>query len=502
MGETGTGTESEPKNLESVASGASWYFIGRVLSAGLKFVLQTVLTRALGAAIYGVYTYAYSIVWLFVIVARLGTGKSLLRFIPEFEESPSKQSWVTAVAYGTAFLASILFGILLYFAAPTINSFTLESSRLIVGLRVFAIVLPFNTLINLTNTLFRAVNRVEYQVLVDNIATPIVQIFSVALAGALGTKFIGIVGAIGASSVLLFFIAISLLYRKVPIDILGPYEKDSYRQFYAFSMPLTLKDIGERIYSRSDILMIGFLLISVDIGVYRAAILMMGLLKIPLSGLNQVFPSVASKLHTKGEIKELEQLYSTVTRWSLTMGLVPSLVLLMYPSTVLSIFGDEFTAGANILVLFVVAQLTNMAVGPSGFLIMMTNHQYISLLNQWSSAVLNIIANYVLILQYGLIGAAIATAGTLAIINLVRVTEVQLIEGMNPYALNYWKPLIAGICCGVTMYLFKIALSGYQSLLLGSIIGSLIFLILITSTGIEQQDKEIFNEFIRPKLNL
>lgn len=502
MGGKGDKTGSESYNLESVASGASWYLVGRVVSAGLKFMLQVLLTRILGAAIYGIYTYAYSIVWLFVIIARFGTGKSLLRFIPEFESSPNKQNWVTRIAYGTAMFGSIIFSILLYFVAPAINSFTLDSTLLTTGLRIFAIVLPLNTFINLSNSVFRAVNKIEYQVLVENIATPIIQLVAVATAAVFGAKFIGIVGAIAASAILLFFITISILHNKISIEMLGDYESDSYRRFYRFSIPLTVKDIGQRIYSRSDILMIGILLVSIDIGVYKVAILLMGLLKIPLSGLNQIFPSVASKLHADGSVSELEHIYTVLTRWSLTMGLVPSLVLFTYPSLVLSLFGNEFSAGINILLLFVGAQLTNMAVGPSGFLLIMTDHQYLSMTNQWFGAILNVIGNYILIIRFGLIGAAIATASTLALINILRLLEVQMIEGMNPYKSNYWKPIAAGVCCGIIMQVSKTFTSGYKLLLLGSTFGIITFIMILVATGIEREDREMFNQIIKPRLKL
>ena len=90
----------------------------------------------------------------------------------------------------------------------------------------------------------------------------------------------------------------------------------------------------------------------------------------------------------------------------------------------LSIFGQGFAAGSEVLSLFVVGELVISVVGPSSYVLTMTNHQYLRMINEWGSGILNVVFNYIFITQFGLIGAALATAGILAFVNIVRVIEV------------------------------------------------------------------------------
>ena len=500
MSEEPTETESEKgDSLRSITDGASLFFGGKVLSNGLGFVFNLILTRVLGATLYGVYTYANTITGFFVVFARLGTGKSLLRFIPSSSDEPARQNWVTSLAYLTALLGSVVIGTALFALAPIINTLTLEEPLLVDVLRILAIVLPFNTLSNLTNSVFRATEQLEYQIIITNVLKPIIRILAVLSAFALGYSLIGAVAALAIGGVLTFGIAISLLYSKTDIHPTGKRSRGSISEFYNFSLPLTLKDLGQKLYTRVDILMVGFFLSGSVVGVYRVSILLVTFLTLPLSGINQLFPPIASGLYSNGKIDELESIYKIVTRWVFTVVIPAALVLTVYNSEVLRIFGDDFSGGGLVLLFFGIAQLTNCAVGPSGLLLMMTNHQYLNLVNQWVLGVLNVVLNYVLILEFGFIGVAVATAGTLTVINIVRVIEVWYVEGMTPYSKKYWKPIVAGLSSILVLLGWRSFLSGYPLLIVGAATGALVFVATLYLLGIEQEDKDFYAENVKPR---
>lgn len=501
MAEEATTTESEEgSSLRSIADGASLFFAGKVLSNGLGFIFNLILTRVLGATLYGIYTYANTITGFFVVFARLGTGKSLLRFIPSASDDPARQNWVAGLGYLTALLGSVVIGMMLFALAPVINAFTLEEPLLVDVLRILAIVLPFNTLSNLTNSVFRATEQLKYQIIVSNILKPTIRILAVLSAFALGYSLIGAVAALAIGGVLTFGIAISFLYSKTDIHPTGERSRGSFFEFYNFSLPLTLKDLGQKLYTRVDILMVGFFLSGSVVGVYRVSILLATLLTLPLSGINQLFPPIASRLYSNRKIDELESIYQIVTRWVFTAVIPVALVLTVYSSEILRIFGEEFTGDGLVLLFFAIAQLTNCAVGPSGLLLMMTNHQYLNLANQWVLGILNVILNYVFIIEFGFIGAAVATAGTLTTINIVRVIEVWYVEEITPYSKKYWKPVVAGLISIVIMFGWRLFLSGYTLLIVGGSTGTLVFVVVLFFLGIDQDDQEFYEENIRSRI--
>lgn len=485
-------------SLQSITRGASLHFVGKVISNGLGFLLNLLLTRGLGAALYGIYAYALTLISFAVIFSRLGTGKAILRFLPAYEDNSCRRNQILGLAYLTALVGSTVAGIVLYIVAPLVSEYTLDNPLLVNVIRIFAIILPFKALIELTNAVFRGLERMELQVFTNDIVRPLVKILLVSIALVVGYSLQGVVVALATASILVAVVALSILLTRTSLrpDLINRQSKKHVVEFYNFSVPLTMKDVGQYLYKRVDILMVGFFLLEADVGVYQVALLIAGLLTLPLNAFNQLFPPVASRLHSNGNVQELNSVYKRVTRWTLTLSIPPALVALLYSRELLSVFGPEFPTGAIVLILFVIAQLTNCAVGPSGFVLMMTEHQYLNMLNQWLLGILNVILNYVLILEFGLIGAALATAGVLAFINVVRLVEVWYTERLFPYSLQYWKPLLAGILSGIFMYTLSIPFDAYVLLVIGTVAGFLVYGVLLYSFGIENEDREFLRTIL------
>jgi len=483
-------------SLRSISRGASIGFAGKLISTILGFVINLLLTRGLGAALYGIYSYGKSILSIILIFSQLGTGQSVMRFLPEYDDNINRQNEVLGLAYFTALVSSIIIGVILYLLAPIVAKYTLGNPLLTDVLRILAIILPFNTLANLSNKIFISIERINYNVFVKDIITPTLRIIFIGGALLLGYSLLGVLAAVALASAVILIIALIVLFSKTQ---LRPTTNTSFNQkveFYRFSVPLSLKDVGSTVQNRVDILMVGFFLTESTVGIYRVAVLLSSVLVLPLGMFSQLFPPVASRLYANDEKQELESVYSIVTRWTLTIVLVPALSLIIYRQEILAIFGDEFTTGSVVVVFFAIAQITNSAVGPSGFILMMTDNQYLSLINAWSMGILNIVLNYIFILEFGLVGAAMATATVMAGINIIRIIEIWYVEDLFPYDLSFWKPLAAGTVVSIQMFALEILLDDYLLVAVGSISGFFLFCGLLISFGIDPNDREFLNRII------
>ena len=482
--------------LFSVVRGAALFLGGTSISKILKFVLNLVLTNTLGATLFGIYSYGRSVNRILITLAQLGTGKSLLKFIPEKKADQARTNWVVALAYFTGLAASVLFGTLIYIYSPIITKATLEAPLLTDVLRIFALVLPFQTVLLLINETFRALEKLEYRIAIRDILKPIIHIITISVAFFLGYSLLGAVVALAVSTVLLFSIAITILNTNTDIEIFGDKSSGSKTEFYNFSLPLVAKDVGRILYTRIDILMVGLFLSSATVGIYRVSILLATVLSLPLGAVNQLFPPIASDLYSNNQINEFKSVYETTTRWVITLIIPPMIVLILYVEEVLLLFGEGFTEGAIVLQLFVVAQFTNSAVGPSGYALTMTEHQYLNMINQISLGVTNAILNYFFILEFGFIGAAVATSGTLTVINIARVLEVNYYEGISPYSKKLIKPAISGVLTFISLFFIKSFFTGYLLLAIGTVSGVIIFLATLLLQGIEERDREFFNKYV------
>ena len=482
--------------LKSISQGAGLFLIGRVVKNLIGFITNIILTRTLGTSLYGIYSYLNTVFSLFRIFTNLGGDNSIIRYLPEYDGDSRMRRVVLTVAYLTSLIASVVVAVAVYYIAPLVSQFTLNEPLFIDVLRIGALMLPFNTLANLTYSSFKAIERMDYHVAVSSVARPILRLVFVGGAVLLGYSVIGAVAGLIVTGICTFLLSIAILLRKTNLGGFELPTRSESREYYNYSIPLSLNNAGSYLYSKVDVLMVGILLSSSAVGVYNISVMLAGFLSLPLTGFNQLFPPIASKLYHSGDHSQLESVYRTITRWIFTASLFPGLALMTYAEEVLWIFGENFTEGYLVLILFTISQLINCAVGASGYLLMMTDHQYVTMLNQLLLGVLNVVLNYIFIIQYGFIGAAVATASVLALINLLRVSQVWYFEGYNPYNWSYLKP----ICAGVVSVLIMITLSNfftqYVLLAVGGTLGGLFFFGILLILGFEEEEVDLAKQII------
>lgn len=484
------------ESLASISEGAGLFLIGKGTSNAIGFLTNVVLTRYLGTSLYGIYAYLNVVFSLFTVVTSLGGDKSMLRYLPEYREDPRRRQVMVTLAYGTSLLMSVAVAVAVYVFAPLISSYTLDDPLFVGVLRVTAVVIPFNTLSKITYSAFRGIERMDYNVAVSSVVQPIFRLVFLGGGVVLGYSLTGVAAGLIVSGVLTLVVALAILVEKTDLDTAVRPTREDARRYYNFSIPLTFNQLGNFLYNRIDLLMVGFLLSQSAVGIYNVAVIVSGFLSLPLSAFNQLFPSIASRLYHGEEHEELERVYEAVTRIIFTIALFPSIAMILYAQDILYVFGEQFTRGVAVLSLFTVAQLANCLAGPTGYLLMMSDRQYLTLFNQVSSGVLNAILNYVLILEYGFIGAAVATASVLAAINALRIVEVWYLERLLPYDRTYLKPVAAGVVAGVIMYALTLLLDGYALLLVGGGTGGAAYAVALYAFGINEQELELVGELV------
>jgi O-antigen/teichoic acid export membrane protein len=420
----------------------------------------------------------------------IGSERALLRFLP-IETQEDSESLVLGIAYVTTVIGSGCVALALYLLAPTLTEHTLDNPLLTDIVRVFAIVLPFYSISLVTLGVFRSLEVLKYQVFVRDMATPAIKLVFIGVALAAGYSLFGVAAAIGASVIVVLLISIYLLFSRTRVRPALDGYSEKAQEYYNFTLPLTMKDVGGLVMSRVDILMIGFLLSEQAVGIYNIAFLLSGLLVFPVRAANQLVPPIISRLYEDGDREQLQSVYSTLARWVLTVTLLPMVGILVYRQGLLAIFGSSFTAGGTALIFLSIGYIVKSAGGPSGYVLMLTDHQYLSMINQWIMALVNLGLNYYLILRYGFVGAAIATSFTMVFINVVRVVEVQYTENLFPYTLVFLKPVAAVSITAAVLLPLNSYLSGVASMVSGAIVGTIVYVCCLYLFGLEDID-EVF----------
>jgi len=489
----------ELSSLRSVTRGASLHIAGKLVVNSFGFLLQLLISRHFGAVLYGVFAYGRTVSSSAMTITNVGSDKSLLRYIPERENKPDQQSYFLGLAWLTSAGGAFAIGTGVYLTAPIVSQYSLSDPTLVRILRIFAFIIIFDTLTRLIYATFRSLEKFEYTVLTSQIIRPITRLGAVAAAIGLGLSLYGTVIALAAASLVIFILGLIIYLKKSDLRPSLSLQQNKRREtieYYNYSLPLSAKEFGQVLQSRVDILMVGIFLSSTSVGIYNASLLVAGVLTIPTSGLNQLFPPVASRLYSNQKLEELNSVFSTVTRWAFTISFIMAVTAIVYRKQVLQLFGPQFTQGSIVLALFMIGGVLKSIGGPSSYLLMMTGHQYAVMLNHWIFGLLNIVMNYILIQQFGLIGAVLASAGLTALLNIVRTIEIWHFEQLFPYSKKMIKPIVAGAVSVSGMVVLSGYLSGLLLLFLGGAGGVCLYILLLISLGIENEDRDLFEKIV------
>lgn len=197
------------------------------------------------------------------------------------------------------------------------------------------------------------------------------------------------------------------------------------RPMLKVALPLLIVTSTSMIAASADTVMLGWLSTAREVGFYsvaaRLGLLTNFFLAISISTLS---PKIAS-LYAEKKIFELQNMVQRITKGLGIIGLLSIIVFIIVGKLLLSIWGDEFTVAYFPLVIIAFGQFINVATGATGVILIMTGYEktigYITIL----SALMNLILNYCLIPKYGAVGAAIATAATVTIENIIKVIVVN-----------------------------------------------------------------------------
>jgi O-antigen/teichoic acid export membrane protein len=174
-----------------------------------------------------------------------------------------------------------------------------------------------------------------------------------------------------------------------------------------------------------------------ELDAYSAAARISQVLLLFLTSLNLVFSPFAADLHARGERGRLEELFKRSTRWALAATLPLLIVLFVAADDVLQAFSPRFEIGEGALRILLAGQAVNVATGGVAFILIMTGFTGVDLVDNAVGLGLLVGLAVVLTAAFGMEGAALASAVSIAALNLVRLLQVRRRVGIQPYERAY-----------------------------------------------------------------
>ncbi len=404
----------------AVATGTGLALGIRIAGVALGYVAEVVLARMLGASEYGVYSLIVAWVMMISLFPLLGFHHVVGRFIPQYIEQKDgrRLHGVTRGSFWSSLAASVALAVVglgvlylidAYWGIPYVSAWY-------VGM----LLLPVLGLLRLTRSIAVSLRRVVLAFAPPLVLQPLLLVGFVLFLLALGAPATGVAALLAAAAASLLVLGGQLGFLKrggLPLPRSGSPLYD-WRVWFAVGLPLVLFDAFSMALRQADLMMIGVLMTPADAGIYGAALKTTGQTIFLLVSVNAVVSPMLAALWTKQDRKGLQRVLYMAAHFSFWPALAFVFILSLFSTFILGLFGEAFVAAQWPMIILGVGQLFNAGTGVVVSLMIVSGHHLAVTRVFGVSALLYVILLFFGIQMFGLIGAAVATALTMALWNI------------------------------------------------------------------------------------
>jgi O-antigen/teichoic acid export membrane protein len=433
------------KNLEDLVRGAGISMIFGVLGFGIMFFYRLILARYFGASDYGLYTMMETIILFLVLLSSLGMQSGITRYLPIYHARNNNNYLRGFLRYSTGLplIVSTLLSILLFIFAKDVAAFFNFPPSFVTMLRIASLIIPLATLQNLILQVLIAYKKILSQ----NLCEFIYQSTLIIGASIIIINDLSVPWTAGVLALAYALSALFALYqlRKIIKNLTG---KVAYkpREWLLFSMPLFLSGMLGYIITWTDNFFIGKILTSTELGVYSVAFSLAMFLTFFQKAFGKIFQPMIAQEYGEKDISEIQFIYKKSAAWIFSLSFPVYLIFLLYSKHIIKIiYGPEFVSGYFPLAIIATGLIISIATGFGNHILILYKKTKTLLIMYIFFSSLNIILNYLLLPKLGIIGAAIASAISMSLMNLVTYSMVRKILGPQidwPY---YAKFILSGI---------------------------------------------------------
>jgi len=444
-------------SLKKIASGTAIGLLGVTFGLFLSFVARLVVARYGLQANYGIFSMALAILNLAALLATLGLNQGAVRYIAYFR-SRNDMAKVRATVSNSiklSSIASLVFCLVLFFAADVISQGIFHTTDLILPLRIFAVGIPFFTLILILLNILRGFDQVAPMVIFQHITLNVLFLALLSGIGVFGLPFTTVFYAY-LTAVIGTFIALLIYFTTRLRQQTSLKEAENappiIRELLLFSLPLLGVVMSNMIITWTDTLMLGYFKTPQVVGLYNAAYPLAQFISEPLVAMRLIYTPVAAGLYARHLMTDIRRSYTVSTKWLVFLTLPIFLMALLYPEAVLNIvFGSSYAPAALALRILALGFIFSNFLGPNGAALMAVGHSRFLMFTSLTAAVLNVVLNIVLIPPLGIAGAAIATVASISLINVARTIRLYSLYKIQPFTMNLLKPAIICVVLAIAV---------------------------------------------------
>ena len=430
------------KDFSELLKGSGISFFLRFGGLAVGYLLTLVIANLFGAKGLGDYVLAITVLRLFTLLAKAGLDTTSIRFIASFA---SKDKWTSIFSLRKQVITilsftSVFASVLMYFLAIPIADLINAKSEYIELNAFFVLPMAF---FMLHYQSLRGLKRIAEFSFFYRMSQALFSVISIVIIYQFTQDSEVPVYAYLVSVIIVSFLSF-LSFRfwlKNRSDGKESAEKEimSYSTLLKISIPLMFAQSVQFIMAWTDKLMLGAMTTPEDVGIYHTAFKLSMFAAVALMSINSIASPKFAEMFGKNDMEGLKKVVHQSTKMIFWTSVPLVTIFFIFPEFFLGLFGEEFKIGVTAFIFLSCGRLVSSFSGSVGNILQMTGNQNIYALILFFGAILNIVLNLILIPEYGINGAAIASMSSLIVWNLSMVLVVKKKFGFYTFYIPFIK---------------------------------------------------------------
>lgn len=410
---------------KEVASDTLWRILQVTSEVLIQFFIFFFLAKWLEQKEFGLYSLITAILTIFGIFTDFGISNSSTKFLAEnFAKGKGgnpKSIILVSVILSFGFLGVVC---LIYIGSADIIGKIKQNEGLGSLLKFSTPLLFFMTLSVLLDGLFRGARNIKVLAIIEIVSRFFQFISLIVFVGVFNYGLKGAIGGITIGYIWLVVICFLFLFKKIYNPLKENLNlKSAFKSVFFYGLPNILISIAGFLYTKVDILILGYFRDASQVAKYNFAV---GIFYLPfyfLSAYAAVLSPVITKEYTLNNSSSLQSIFTKSASISAYLMLFASLGILLFSGPVIQFFFPKYESSVILLKILSFALIFKGVglIAGMAFLVP-TGNASINARVLILGAILNTILDLILIPKYGALGSVVATVFVHTIANLICVT--------------------------------------------------------------------------------
>jgi O-antigen/teichoic acid export membrane protein len=282
---------------------------------------------------------------------------------------------------------------------------------------------------------------------------------------------------------------------KVRFDFI---HKDLFKEMMIYSAFSAFSILGYLLSFRIDNIMITSYLDYESTGYYSFFSYMVNVMVIPYMSMIAIASPIISQSIKDGDLQSVSKLYKQSSETLLIVGLYIMGGVWISMDPLLDISGKA-TALAPLKYVFLIlatGQLINVTTGLTEPIIGYSKHYRFNFYTMALLAASNICMNIYFIPRWGIVGAALATALSIASYNLIQCIFIYIKLSFFPFSIVHLKVVFLSIVAYLLTVIVPMGFSAFLEIIIRGLLFTVLFGLPILSLGISEDISKLFRDFM------